>query len=273
VSPSDRWTGGDAYEAYIGRWSRPVGRAFVAWLDVPPGARWLDVGCGTGALTATILATAAPERVVAIDPSSEFVDHARRAIGDDRAAFAVGSAAAVPVANATIDAAVSGLVLNFVPDLAAGLSELRRVVVPGGIVAGYVWDYADGMELVRRFWDAAVELDPAAAAMDEAVRFPICAPDPLRAALRDAGLREVAVEPIEVPTVFADFDDLWTPFLSGVGPAPGYALQLGDARRAALEERLRAMLPAEPDGSIHLRARAWAVRGVSDGPISDPSEG
>jgi SAM-dependent methyltransferase len=266
VSEPDRWTGGDDYEAYVGRWSRPVGRAFIAWLDVRPGAAWLDVGCGTGALTATILATADPERVVAIDPSTEFVDHARRANRDARAAFAVGSAAEVPLADAAMDVAVSGLVLNFVPDLAAALAELRRVVIPGGTVAGYVWDYAERMELIRRFWDVAVELDPAAVALDEAVRFPICAPDPLRAAFVGAGLREVAVEPIEVPTVFRDLEELWRPFRSGVGPAPGYAMQLGEARRAALEARFRETLPAEPDGSIRLVARAWAIRGVSDGP-------
>ncbi len=267
MSESDRWTGGDDYEAYIGRWSRPVGQAFVAWLDAPAGAAWLDVGCGTGALTATILATAAPDRVVAIDPSAEFVEHARRAIGEDeRVAFAVGSADAIPLDDGAIDVAASGLVLNFVPDLAAALAELRRVVAPGGTVAGYLWDYADRMELIRRFWDAAVALDPAAVSLDEAVRFPICAPGPLRAAFAAAGLRDVAVEAIEVATDFRDFDELWRPFRSGVGPAPGYAMQLDDARRAALEAGFRAHLPADPDGSIHLVARAWAVRGVSDGP-------
>ncbi len=262
---SDRWTGGDAYEAYIGRWSRPIGRAFVEWLALPPGATWLDVGCGTGALTATILDAAAPARVIAIDPSPEFVDHARAAVPDGRAQFAVGSAAGVPIPDGAADAVVSGLVLNFVPNLAAGLLELRRVVVPGGVVAGYVWDYAGGMELIRRFWDAAIALDPGAVADDEAVRFPICAPDPLRLAFEEAGLREVEVRSIGVPTVFADFDDVWTPFLSGVGPAPGYTMRLDAGRRDALREHLRETLPFATDGSIHLSARAWAVRGTSDG--------
>ena len=128
-------------------------------------------------------------------------------------------------------------------------------------VAAYVWDYAGRMELLRRFWDAAVALEPASTSVDEGVRFPICAPEPLRSAFEDAGLSEVAVEPIEVPTVFRDFDDYWTPFLSGVGPAPGYAMSLGDDARASLRERLRSSLPTGPDASIHLVARAWAVRG------------
>ena len=156
---------------------------------------------------------------------------------------------------------VSGLVLNFVPDLGAALAEMLRVTRPGGVVAGYVWDYAGGMELIRRFWDAAIELDPAARGLDEGIRFPICAPGPLQRAFESAGLAGVEVRPIDVPTVFRDFDDYWTPFLSGVGPAPGYAAALDPARRDALRERLDATLPREPDGRIALTARAWAVRG------------
>ena len=268
MSGSDSWTDGDDYEAFIGRWSRPVGRVFVAWLDAAPGTTWLDVGCGTGALTATILETAVPARVIAIDPSPAFLDHARARVGDVRARFVVGSAADVPVPDGAVEVAVSGLVLNFVPNLGAALTELRRVVGAGGLVAAYVWDYAHGMDLLRRFWDAAIELDAEAGALDEGTRFPICAPDPLRAAFEAAGLRDVDVRSIDVPTVFADFDDLWAPFLSGVGPAPGYAIRLDPARRDALRERLRATLPTEPDGSIRLTARAWAIRGTTDGPAA-----
>jgi len=266
MSGTDAWTDGEDYEAYIGRWSRPVGQVFVTWLQAAPGATWLDVGCGTGALTATILEMAAPARVIAIDPSEAFVGHARGAVSDPRARFALGSADDVPVPDAAIDVAASGLVLNFVPNLAVALTELRRVVVPGGTIAGYVWDYAAGMELIRRFWDAAIALDPAAALDDEGARFPICAPDPLRAAFVEAGLRDVDVRPIDVPTTFRDFDDLWAPFVSGVGPAPGYAVRLEASRREALRERLRTTLPTEADGSIRLGARAWAVRGTTDGP-------
>ena len=216
---------------------------------------------GPGALSAAIIERADPASVVGVDPSAGLRRGGGRRVDDARVAFVVGDAAALPVAGGSADAVVSGLVLNFIPDLALALREMTRVGRPRATVAAYVWDYAGRMEPLRRFWDAAVALDPAATTVDEGVRFPICAPDPLRRAFEDAGLTEVAVEAIEVPTVFRDFDDYWTPFLSGVGPAPGYAMSLGDDARAALRERLRSTLPTAPDGSIHLVARAWAVRG------------
>lgn len=260
------WADGDAYERWIGRWSRPVGVEFLAWLDQADGRRWLDLGSGTGALTETILATAAPVYVVGVEPSAPFVAHARDRVRDPRASFVEGAAGALPLDAGSVDVAVAGLVLNFVPDLAAGLADLRRVVVPGGTIAGYVWDYAGRMEIIRRFFDAAIELDPAAAAADEALRFPICAPGPLRAAFEDAGLLEVEVRAIEVPTTFSSFDDYWTPFLSGIAPAPRFAMGLSEVERSRLRDRLRSTLPTEDDGSIHLVARAWAVRGTSAAP-------
>jgi SAM-dependent methyltransferase len=260
-SPPGSWAGGDRYEAYVGRWSRPVARRFVAWLAVPAAARWLDVGCGTGALTATVLATAEPSAVLGVDPSPDFVAHAAAHVTDPRATFRGGSAQAIPADDAAFDAVVSGLVLNFVPDPPAALTEMHRVARPGGIVAGYVWDYTDGMQLMRQFWDAAASLDPAVRDLDEGLRFPLCRPDPLRGLFAGAGLADVEVEEIVVPTVFVDFDDYWTPFLGGTGPAPAYAAHLPAPDRAALRETLRSRLPTEPDGSIHLTARAWAVRG------------
>jgi SAM-dependent methyltransferase len=270
VTATGLWADGDAYERWIGRWSRPVGVEFLAWLDQPDGRRWLDVGSGTGALTETILATAAPTSVVGVEPSPMFVAHARTRVLDRRASFVEGAAGALPLDPGSVDVAVAGLVLNFVPDLPAGLAELRRVVVPGGTIAGYVWDYAGRMEIIRRFFDAAIELHPAAVAADEGLRFSICAPRPLGAAFEDAGLAEVEVRPIEIPTVFTSFDDYWTPFLSGTAPAPSYAMSLSEAERGRLRERLRATLPTEDDGSIHLVARAWAVRGRTDGPGHGP---
>jgi ubiquinone/menaquinone biosynthesis C-methylase UbiE len=264
VTATDRWTDGDAYERWIGRWSRYVGAEFVAWLGVPGDRRWLDLGCGTGALTETLLAAVAPASVVGVDPSARFVAHARAHVPDPRATFVEGTAGAIPVASDSVDAAVAGLVLNFVPDLPAGLAELRRVVVPGGTIAAYVWDYAGRMEMIRRFFDAAIELDPAAITADEGSRFSICAPEPLRAAFAAAGFAAIELHAIEVSTVFRDFDDYWTPILAGIGPAPGYAMRLTEERRAALRERLRSTLPTEPDGSIHLVARAWAIRGTTD---------
>jgi SAM-dependent methyltransferase len=260
-TPPGSWAGGDRYERYVGRWSRPVAHRFLSSLSVPAGARWLDVGCGTGALTATILGAAAPSAVLGVDPSPDFVAHAAAHVTDPRASFREGSAQALPADDDEFDVVASALVLNFVPDPPAALIELRRVTRPDGIVAGYVWDYTDGMQLLRRFWAAAAELDPAARELDEGLRFPLCRPEPLRALFAGAGLADVVVEEIVVPTVFADFDDYWTPFLGGTGPAPAYAVSLPEADRAVLRESLRSGLPTEPDGSIHLTARAWSVRG------------
>ena len=265
MTMQDRWAGGDDYERYVGRWSRPVADLFLDWLAVPADRHWVDVGCGTGALTETILNRSEPAAVIGVDPASEFVAHVSTTHTDDRARFAVGSASALPIEDGWAHAVVAGLVLNFIPDLPAALDEMVRVAAPGALIGGYVWDYAGPMQLIRRFWDAAIELDPAAFSQDEGVRFPICAPEPLRQAFETAGLEEVVVRAIEVPTVFRDFDDYWTPFLSGVGPAPGYAVALDERSRARLRERLRDTLPAEADGSVHLVARAWAIRGRTPG--------
>ncbi|HST63309.1 MAG TPA: class I SAM-dependent methyltransferase, partial [Longimicrobium sp.] len=250
------------YERYVGRWSRPVAAEFVRWLGVPHGGAWMDVGCGTGALSAAILDAAAPACVCGVDLSPEHVAAARARVADPRARFAVADATRLPDEENACDAAVSGLVLNFVPEPARALAEMRRVVRPGGTVGVYVWDYAGEMQLIRAFWDAAAELDPAAAQLDEGRRFGICRPEPLRTLFREAGLRDVQVRAIDVPTRFADFDDYWQPFLGGQGPAPGYAVSLDEDRRVALRERLRARLPTEPDGGITLNGRAWAARGT-----------
>jgi hypothetical protein len=136
-------------------------------------------------------------------------------------------------------------------------------VRPGGVIAGYVWDYAERMEMMRHFWDAAVALNPAARDRDEGIRFPGCRPEPLENLFRSAGLRDIAVRAIDVPTLFQDFDDYWTPFLSGQAPAPGYCMSLSEQNRLALRDKIKASLPIRSDGSIRLMARAWAVRGVN----------
>jgi SAM-dependent methyltransferase len=255
------WASGAAYEPYIGRWSRPVAREFVEWLDVPSGGVWVDVGCGTGALTETIFATAAPTRVEAYDRSTGFVEYARSNVRDPRASFSVADAAALPRDDRSTDVIVSGLVLNFVTPPETAVAEMLRVTRSSGVIAAYVWDYAVGMQPIRRFWDAACALDEDARPLDEAVRFPICNPTSLEALFRGAGLRDVLTRAIDVPTPFSDFEDYWTPFLSGVAPAPSYATSLSLVRRLLLRDRLRNTLPSEPVGSINLTARAWAVRG------------
>lgn len=255
------WASGDLYEPYVGRWSRRVAREFLNWLAVPERKDWLDVGCGTGALIQTIIETENPNSIIGIDPSLGYTEYAKARIASPRARFEVGDAQSLPIDTASLDAAVAGLVLNFVPQPPRAVAEMARVVRPGCIVAAYVWDYAGKMELMRYFWDTAVALDPGAKELDEGRRFPLCQPTPLAELFAQAGLSEVEVRPIDVATDFRDFDDYWSPFLGGQGPAPGYAMSLSEERRAALRERIRPELPITKDGSIHLIARAWAARG------------
>lgn len=184
----------------------------------------------------------------------------RAAAANCRATLYQGSATAIPLGNASVDLVVSGLVLNFIPDQAAALAEMARVAAKGGIIGAYVWDYAGKMELMRFFWDTAVELDPSATQLDEGVRFPLCRPDALTRLFASAGLEQIEVTAIDIATPFPGFEDYWQPFLGGQGPAPAYAMSLDEAARVRLRESLRARIPVLPDGSILMVARAWAVR-------------
>nr|WP_206328049.1 class I SAM-dependent methyltransferase [Streptomyces sp. S3(2020)] len=244
----------------MGRWSRLVADEFVAWLPCPPGARWLDIGCGSGALTSAVAARCRPRTLVGLDGSAGFVTTARASTAAP-ARFAVADARALPVRDAVFDSVVSGLVLNFLATPGAALTEAARVVRPGGLVAAYVWDYAEGMEFLRHFWGAATTVDPSAAAHDESRRFPLCDPTALADLWNEAGLTRVTVAPIGITTLFPHFDDLWSPFLSGQGPAPGYVATLSPATRERLRRTLRDRVPAGADGAITLKARAWTVRG------------
>jgi len=245
----------------MGRWSPFLAELFVSWLGVPPGRDWLDVGCGTGALTRTILAQAAPARILGVDPSDAFVNFAHENIYDPRVDFKVGSAQNLPVEDASFDVAAAGLVLNFVPDPTAALAEFKRVVRPGGRIGAYVWDYSDGMRMVRVFFDAATALDPAAAEVDEGPRFPLARPGALAELFNAAGLHHVQTRALEFTMQFRDFNDYWDPFKGGVGPAPSYLMSLTSKKQAELEAEVRKRLPINSDGMIQLAARAWAVRG------------
>lgn len=259
ASVSDTWDRGNAYEQYIGRWSRQVAPIFLSWLNIPAGRRWLDVGCGTGALCAAVLDRCAPASVVGVDPSEGFLKTAKDNLGD-RVSFHQGSATAIPLGEGSVDVVVSGLALNFVPDLQPAILEMKRVTSQHGTIAAYVWDYAAGMQAIRFFWDAAVELDPDATRLDEAVRFPLCRPEALHTFFASQ-LEHVEVQPIDVATPFANFDDYWQPFLGGQGPAPAYAMSLDATARQQLRDRLRERIPMTTTGTIALTARAWAVRG------------
>ncbi len=259
------WGNTEAFEAYMGRWSRPVAKSFLAWLLPPPGLRWLDVGCGTGALTRAIHATADPRDVLGVDPAADFIATATARIIDPRAHFAIGDARDLPVPSDAYNLVVAGLALNFVPKPALALTEMVRAARPGGTVGAYVWDYVGEMQLVRSFWQAAIALDPAAAALDQGRQFPICQPEPLTSLFGAAGLGAIAVQAIVVPTLFRNFDDYWLPhLLGGSAVVQRYVASLGEEQRTALRNQLQATLPIAADGSIPLTARAWAVRGMKE---------
>lgn len=260
-SPKDLWESASAFERFMGRWSRELARAFVFWLGIPGARHWLEVGCGTGALTSRILENGRPASVVATDSSEQYIMHARAAFRDHRVQFLTANADNLPTTPAGYDVVVSSLVLNFLPDPTAALREMRSRAAEDGIVATCLWDYAGEMQFLRRFWDAAVELDPTARQYDEGERFPICSPSALEAAFRQAGFSRVQVEALEIETHFQNFDDYWIPFVGGPGPAPGYLSSLPAPRQQDLERRVTAMLPHNEDGSIDLTAKAWAARG------------
>jgi SAM-dependent methyltransferase len=258
---TDQWASGNPYEFFMGRWSRPVADKLLEWLAVAKDQRWLDVGCGTGVLSSSILDLAAPQEVLAVDASDAFIAFAQQTHQDTRLRFRVGDARKLPAETGYFDVAVSGLALNFIPTPIVALMEMVRVTRAGGIVAIYVWDYAAKMQMLRYFWDAAIGIDLTAKKLDEGDRFPLCQPSALDTLFQEAGLKNIEVRAIDVPTVFRDFYDYWSPFLGGQGPAPGYVMSLSNEQRTALEKRLWTMLPVRSDGTIALIARAWSVRG------------
>ncbi len=258
----DVWASGDSYEQYVGRWSRLVAKEFIRWLAIPEERQWLDVGCGTGALSQTILNLAKPKRVKGIDRSEQFIETARERVSRPNVEFTPGDAQAIPVDSETYDVAVSGLVLNFVPQPEQMAAEMARAVRRNGMVALYVWDYASKMQFMRHFWNAAAALDPAAIELDEGRRFPLNNPKALTELFLRVGIRHVETRPIDIHTDFKDFDDFWRPILGGQGSAPGYAMSLRKEHRERLRERLYNSLPFAVDGSIPLIARAWAIKGV-----------
>ncbi|MBI5667175.1 MAG: class I SAM-dependent methyltransferase [Chloroflexi bacterium] len=258
----DRFSNANAYEAYVGRWSRLVAQPFIAWLEMAADRAWLDVGAGTGILSQVILEEASPAKLVGFDLSPDYIEFARRQIQDDRVAFIVGDAATIAFEAPSFDVVVAGLFLNFVPAPQRAVTSMVEAVRGGGMVAGYVWDYGGQMEMMRHFWDAAMQVDPAAHEMDAGQRFTICHPDNLRALFQSVGLEAVDVIAIDVQTRFRDFEDYWQPFLGAQGSVSKYLRGLNDERRTALRDQLHRQLPTTDDGGIPLMARAWAVKGI-----------
>jgi SAM-dependent methyltransferase len=255
------FAGSDAYERFMGRWSRRLAPILVKFATVAERDAVLEVGSGTGAL-ASVLADAFPSvRVTGVDRSSEYVRSAQARKSSGQISFLVGDALALAMPNATFDKSLSLLVMNFTPDPARALREMIRVTRPGGVVAAAVWDYGDGMEMLRTFWDEAVALDPTIARRDER-NMPLCRRGELAALWRAQGLEGVEEQPMAIELSFASFDDYWRPFLGGQGPAGAYAVSLPEPPRAALEARLRSrLLGTRGDAPFTLQGRAWAVRG------------
>lgn len=262
AGPPVQWLSGEAYERYVGRWSRLVAREFIRWLAIPENGLWLDVGCGTGALSQCVLELTGPRMVKGIDRSEEFVKMARNSVNSSKAEFESGDAQSLPVVPEQFDVAVSGLVLNFISQPKQMIAEMRRAVKENGMVALYVWDYAGKMQFMRHFWNAAAAVDPAARELDEGRKSPICDPDALQTLFQAAGLVEIETRPIDISTTFKDFDDFWSPFLGGQGPAPSYVMSLSEQKRKQLRDRIYNSLPFALDGTIPLVARVWVIKGV-----------
>jgi len=252
----------DPYEQFMGRWSRRLARLLVAWASVEDQDSVLDVGSGTGALAFTLAEAIPSARVTGVDPSKAYVRAAQARTPGARIRFVVGDAQALELSDALFDKTLSLLALNFVPEPARAVREMMRVTRPGGLVSAAVWDYGDGMEMLRVFWDEAVAIDPPIAARDER-HMPLCRRGELAALWRASGFERVEEQEIAIELPFASFDDYWQPFLGAQGPAGAYAASLPEPRRAALEARLRSrLLGTREDGPFTLMGRAFAVKGV-----------
>ena len=249
---------GDMYDRFVGRYGVPLGDAMLTFAGVRPGMRVLDVGCGTGALAGQAAALVGAANVAAADPSEPFVESCRRRVPD--ADVRVAAAESLPFDDDSFDAVLAQLVVPFMSDAPKGVSEMARVAGPSGVVAACVWDYADGMRLLRAFWDAASTLDPESSARDEGRLLRYAKADELGALWSEAGLAGVSTEALEVEAAYDDYDDLWLPFLAGIGPAGAYAASLDRDGQAALREQFREEL-GNPVGPFTRSALAWGVRG------------
>jgi ubiquinone/menaquinone biosynthesis C-methylase UbiE len=249
----------DIYDRFVGRYGPRLALAMCEAAGVREGQRVLDVGCGPGALVSKLAEIVGAESVAGLDPSEPFVQAARARVPGAR--ILVGSAESIPFADGEFDAMLSQLVVNFLADPDQGLREMSRVTRPGGTVAGCVWDYGEGMTMLRAFWEAAAALDPERATpLMESHTMRFSRPEELGGLWENAGLTEVEVSPIVAEAAYDDFDDLWAPFPTGVGPAGAYAAALDDEAQGALRDEFARRLGA-PQGPFQLTARAWCAVG------------
>jgi SAM-dependent methyltransferase len=260
IKINDEWNAGDPYEYFMGRWSSLMASKFLKWLNVPSNKKWLDVGCGTGALSEAIEQNCKPKNLTCVDPSESFIEKVKQRIsitGD----FRVSSVENLPFENKSFEIIVSGLALNFFPNLDSALSELKRVSKQHGVIAAYVWDYSDRMDFLRLFWDAAYHIDLKSRELDEGLRFPICDSENLINLFESANLMEVESAKLDIDTDFKNFDDYWNPFLGGQGPAPSYLASLNSELQKVLKNNIKERIRFEFDGSFKLLGRAIAIKG------------
>ena len=257
------FSAGDAYDGFMGRWSRELAPLLVRFAGVRDGDLALDVGSGTGVLTAAVAAIAPSSRIIGIDPAAPYVAVAQARHLLNLVRFDVGDAQRLRFLDGSFDRTLSLLVLNFIPDPAKALDEMIRVTRPGGSVAAAVWDYGQGMEMLRVFWDEAIALSPAMDARDER-HMPLSRKGELGVLWHEHGLQDVVEEALTIQTRFVSFDDYWSPFLEKQGPAGEYVASLSAGERDQLRLRLRRRLLGDgPDRQIVLNARAWAVLGFA----------
>ncbi len=254
-----------AYELWMGRWSRLLAPFLVAFADLPRGARLLDVGSGTGVMSAALLKDVPGSTVVGIEPAEAYVSYSRKKISDDRLCFVTGDGLNIPFNDQSFDATLSLLILQEISDAPLALREMRRVTRPGGSVVGSQWDFAKGMPMLSLFWDTVLEVETSKAAHQAAADCMVVAyPDEiaLRSLWQKTGLVEVETERHEVDMTFASFEDYWAPFSSSVTPTSSYIGKLETGQAAEIESRLRKKIVGEAaDRSFGLKAHAWAVRG------------
>jgi SAM-dependent methyltransferase len=260
-NPASMFADAEAYNRFMGRWSRRVAPLLIDFAQIRDGDRVLEVGSGTGSLSLTIAASLPGCRVVGIDRSARYVSYAKSQIAGENVRFDTGDALDLPFPAAQFDAATSLLVLNFIPDARKAVAEMRRVTRSGGTISAAVWEYGGGMEMLRMFWDAAVRLDPAAEPQDEK-HMPLSRSGELAGLFRAAGLVDVRETPLEITTHFKSWADYWSPFLDGQGPAGAYVAGLTPENRSALHDRLKSLLASRQGaaGGYPLRARVWAAR-------------
>jgi SAM-dependent methyltransferase len=253
------WNDALGYEAYVGHWSRAIAPRFLSWLALPTGLKWLDVACGTGALTSAILARCGPEEVVGLDASADYLAAARQSCQDPRVQFVVGDANILSLPSTTFDVSVCGLALNFIAYDRA-LAEQHRVIRSGGTIAAYVWDYAGEYEFARRFWDAALSIDSRAAAYDPGRKATICSEQNLYAALVAAGCTSVETSVFDDSGEFPSREAYWHSFDGRQGSTSEYLLLLTDEQRLRLQASLLSTM--NPHGPVRLKVRALAVKGI-----------